>query len=312
MMKGVRIAAIICLLLIIMSCKTMKREGAEENYRTGTDGLRLNFLQYLPPAKLYDDTNFSVTVEVANAGAERAGKTNDKIYLGGFDHSLITGISTRGVQIPELEGKTAFNPQGNFEYINFEGTVRDLSARNIDKYPFKLIATACYNYKTQASTNVCVDPDPFSTGIKERVCIPQNVALGSQGAPIAVDKIDVEASPGRTRFRLYIANAGGGEVFKEGINYLEACSPYNPKGLKFSDADYVRINRVELSGISILSSCKPLDGGYLKLVNGKASVICELKSLKSTAAYVTPIIVELEYGYRNSISKDVEIISAGE
>lgn len=311
-MKGVKILAIICIFLLIISCKPAKRGEAEENYRTGTQGLRLNFLQNLPPPKLYDDNKFNVAVEVANVGAENVGKTNDKIYLGGFDHSLITGISTIGKQIPIVEGKTAFNPQGNFEYINFEGTVRDLSTRNIDKYPFRLIATACYSYKTQASANVCIDPNPFSPTIKEKVCIPQNIGLGSQGAPIAVDKIDVEASPGRTRFRLYITNVGAGEVFKEGVNYLGRCSPYDPKGLEFSDVDYVKINRVELSGISILSSCKPLDGNYLKLVNGRGFAVCELKSLKSSAAYVTPIVVELEYGYRNSVSKSVEIISAGE
>ncbi len=303
---------LLCIALVLASCQARKTEKADEDFRTGSDGLTINFLQNLPPARIYDEDEFNAAVEIANRGATEVGGVNDKIYLGGFDHSLITGVSTYGQAIPLLEGKSAFNPKGTFDYINFKATISDLSSKSIDSYPFDLIATACYDYRTLASANVCIDPDPFAPTAKQKICIPQNVGLGSQGAPIAVSKVDVEAAPGKTRFKIYITNAGGGIAFKDGANYLAKCSPYDPKGLdSFSEIDHIQLKKIEVSGVSILSSCKPLDNNYLRLVNGNGFVICEFKAPRGAAAYATPLVIELGYGYRNSASKRIEIISSG-
>ncbi len=309
-MKIFKILMFMCLIIFLTGCQLKKTDRASEDYRYGTQGLVLNFLQNFPPSRLYDDEPFDVTLETANTGAYDAGGVNDKVYLSGFDPSIITSISINGEKLPALEGKNAFNPQGTFDYVSFKGILRNLRSRNIDKYPFRLFATACYNYKTFSSSNICIDPDPYSPTTKEKVCIPQSISLGNQGAPIAISSVDVEASPGRTRFKIHINNAGGGEVFKGGANYLSKCSPYNPSGLEFNDMDYIKLNKVEVSGVSILSSCKPLNNGYLKLTNNYGFVICEIGSPKGSSAYVTPLVIELDYGYRSSVSKNVEILSS--
>lgn len=301
------VAILLCLLLI--SCQT-RDERTNVNFRTGSQGLVLRFLPNLPPVRMYDDQDFNAVVEVWNAGASTVGGT-DRLYISGFDPSILTGVTTFGQPIEEMEGKTLYNLQGTQSYVDFKAIPIRLRSRNIDRYPFTMLATACYQYRTIASQNVCVDPDPFSPTAKEKVCMAAPVSYGTQGAPIAVTTVDVEPSPGRVRFTIRVSNVGGGAVFQPGPQYLQKCSPYDSKGLEFGEIDMVRVNDVFVSGVSILPTCKSLDqGNLLRLFNGQGQFICELRAPRANPAIVTPLNVELEYGYRNTIATPVEVLTS--
>lgn len=236
------------------------------------------------------------------------GGVGDKIYLSGFDPTITTGISTFGNDIPDLEGKTQYNA-GMQDITSFTSTIRDLRTKGIDKYPAKLIATACYGYQTIASANVCIDPDPFSLSVREKPCTPVNVGLGGgQGAPISVSNIELESSRSRTRFRITINNVGGGDVFKPGADYLSKCSPYAPTGLSYTEYDYLRLDDVSVAGQSITSSCKPSTN--IRLVSGKTTIYCELNNIPSGTAFATPLTVRLSYGYRNWVARDIMLLAS--
>ncbi|MBI4448879.1 hypothetical protein HY641_02530 [Candidatus Woesearchaeota archaeon] len=308
-----RVICISLALLILASCagqRTSEDRGFE-NFRTGSQGLVFQFMPNLPPARLYDDQDFNVQLRVTNAGAANAGSASDRMYLSGFDPSILTGISSFGEQVPPLEGKTQFNIQGTYGFVNFKGIPRALSVKKIDKYPFTLVATGCYNYQTIAQGNVCIDPDPFSTTAKQKACIPQTTSMGgSQGGPIGVSSVLVEATPGRTRFRIDVSNAGGGIVYRFGPEFSQKCSPYDQRGLQFNEIDMVRLDRVEVAGTNILPSCKPLDQGHVRLINGRGSLVCEYTAPRSQAAFVTPLLVEMSYGYQQILQQQVEIVSS--
>jgi hypothetical protein len=131
---------------------------------------------------------------------------------------------------------------------------------------------------------------------------------GSQGAPVAVGPVVVEPSPGRTRFQITVTNVGGGDVIKPSVVNLQKCSPYHPDGLQYTDTDYVLVEDVSISGVSILSSCKPLDNGMLRMTNGRGVMYCELGNLAGSSAYTTPLSVQLSYGYRQNLFRDVTIL----
>lgn len=299
-------------LILLTACQTQTRDQqAVINYRTGAQGLVLRFLQGLPPARLYDDQELNVVIEVFNVGANPVGVAGDRVYLSGYDPSLITGISTFGKDIPPSEGKSLYNAQGTQSYVDFKGIPIKLRSRKVDRYPFTLLATTCYDYRTIASQNVCVDADPFSTTVKDKVCMSSPVSFGTQGAPIAVNSVDVEPSPGRTRFTIRVANVGGGNVFRPGPEYLQKCSPYDSKGLEFGEVDTVRVNDIQVSGLSILSSCRPLEqGNLLRMFNGQGQIVCELRSPRTNPAYFAPLVVDLQYGYRTSIAMPVEVLTS--
>lgn len=307
------ILILIMLAILASACvpgqqQAQDKEQVTTYYRTGTQGLLLRFAPNLPPNRLFDTEPFNAVIEIENRGAYTVGGPGDKVYLSGFDPSIITGILEWGEQIPQIEGKTQFVTQGGMDAVGFRGTIAPLAPRNIDKYPVRLLATACYEYQTIATTPVCIDPSPYAPTTESKICTPGPVSLGGgQGAPIAVTQIDVDPSPARTRFKIHIQNAGGGEVFRYGAEYLQKCSPHTAP-LQFDEIDYVELVDVSVAGTSIKPTCKPLDNGHIRLTNGRGTVFCELMT-RGQDAYTTPMSITLEYGYRNSVYKDIEIVS---
>ncbi len=306
------ILILMILAVLITSCVPSMQKGKEQvvttQYRTGTQGLDLKFLQYLPPNRLFDTEPFSAVVEIENRGAYSVGGPGDKIYLSGFDPSIITGILEWGENIPLIEGRTQFVTQGGVDVVSFKGNIAPLRPRNIDKYPVKLLATACYEYETIATSPICIDPDPYAPTTRAKICTPAPVSLGGgQGGPVAVTQIEIDPSPGRTRFKIHVQNVGGGEVFRYGSQYLQKCSPHTSP-LAFDEIDYVELRDIAIGGVSIKPTCKPLDQNHIRLTNGKGIVFCEMMT-RGQGAYSTPIVVTLDYGYRTSAFKDLEIVS---
>ncbi len=298
----------VLLLLLLAACAPTTTDPQPTDFRFGTEGLRMTFVQNLPPPRVFESEPLNVMIEVENRGTSMLGGASDRVYLSGFDPTIITGIPTTGVPLPRLEGRDQFSPQGAVDAVNFKGSIVSLSGRRVDKYPVTLLATSCYQYETVATGQICVDPDPYTSATVQKVCIPSSISLGSQGAPVAISSVDVEPAPGRTRFKINIGNVGGGDVFKAGAQYAEKCNPNAPARLAFNEIDFINVADVMVSGTSIKQSCKPLDAsGNVRLTNGVASLYCELGNLRSPSAYVTPLNVILRYGYRQTISRNVDI-----
>lgn len=300
--------ALIVLLLVLVACGPKQAEPAQPvDFRTGSQGLAMSFVSNLPPARLFDREPFNAMIQVENKGTSLLGGPGDRIYLSGFDNTIITGINTYGESIPELEGRGPFLPQGGIDSVNFKGTIQSLTGKRIDKYVPTILATACYNYETVASAQVCIEPNPYAATSVQRVCTPSTVSSGSQGAPIAVTRVEVEPSPGKTRFRIQIQNVGGGDVFRNGGQFIDKCSPYN-QGLGFDEVDFLQVVEVSVSDQSIRQSCKPLDNTqHIRLTNGQATLFCEFSGMQGQSAYLTPLNIILQYGYRQSIARQVEI-----
>ena len=304
-------SALVFVLVVLLSC-TQFNQGTEKKepttgYRTGSQGLLLTFLPNLPPPRVFDRDPFNVVIQVENIGTGRVGNGLDRLYISGFDHNIITGIGTDGLPLPLLEGRTQYINRGGVDALTFKGTTRSLTEKRVDKYQPMILATTCYNYETVASAQVCIDPDPYAPTSTARVCTPTAVGTGSQGAPVAVTNVLVNAAPGRTRFTINIQNVGGGSVFRNGNQYLAKCSQYNP-GLAFDELDFVQVSDIIISGSSIKSSCKPLDAsGHLRLTSGNGQIFCELDAPQGQTPYLTPLNIVLKYGYRQTIAKQVEI-----
>lgn len=298
------------LLVILASCRAPSPQSREQaaafaqEYRRGTEGLYMRMPVNLPPRRLFSGEELPIVLELENRGTYTIGGPGDRIYVTGFSPNVISGISPAGEQIPLLEGRTQFITQGGFDTVSFRAQTRYLE----DRYPVRLLATACYGYETIAPGTVCIDPNPYTPAIRQKVCVPQNVPLGGgQGAPVAVSLIEVDASPGRTRFKIHVQNVGGGEVFRAGGSTLNKCAP-GGGGLGFDEIDYVELADVIVDGISIRGSCRPLDNGHIRLTNNQGTVYCEYDRPRGEAAYVAPITTVLHYGYRTSLFHDMEIL----
>ena len=296
------------LLLLVVACAQNAR-NANQGFRTGSEGLYFALATNLPPTTMYDDQRLDVVLDLENRGATDIGAAGDRIYLSGFDPSIITGISTIGQQIPPMRGKDLYGT-GDRAVVSFSGTPVSLWGLNIDKYTPRLQLTACYLYETIATANVCIDPDPNSITSRTKVCTPSTVSTGSQGAPVAVNSVAVNPSPGTTRFEITVQNSGRGQTFRSGLQYLQKCSPYDPTGLAYNEVDYVQVVDVTIAGRSIKNSCRPLDQGHLRLISGSTKFFCQLDNIAGSAAYTSPLTVTLRYGYRDVTTRDITIVQS--
>ena len=164
----VRTFVLVVVLLMLSACSyfggtgTTREQALNTDFRTGSEGLAIRFLPNLPPDRLFDNERFTAIVEAENKGAFPIGGAGDRIYLNGFDPSIITGLPLQAETLLELNGRSVFNPQqGGIDTAEFDGTIQPMGPQT-DKYQTVIMATACYGYKTIGTANVCIDPDPFS------------------------------------------------------------------------------------------------------------------------------------------------------
>ena len=301
MKKSVKTPIIILLIasLLITSCEMMptKKEAKKEpTGLTGNQGIEINFIPNMPPARVYPG-KITILLRAENKGTSKL--EQGKVYLSGFDPNIIK-LDKKEKEIPELEGRGPYRTQGDIEQIEFSGTINNL---NVEKYNTIILATSCYKYKTKASTEVCIDPNPFTPTQQPKICTPTDIDLKSgQGAPIAVTKIEVDAAKEKTRFRIHIKNTGKGTAFDE--SKISKCSPYS-EGLSFTDINLIKVEKVTVAGTE-LENCKPLTNNNLRLTEGEGTLYCELDT-RGTGAYITPISITLSYGYRDTTTKQIEV-----
>lgn len=307
MKKGV-FAVILCAFLV--ACQGIGGFGGSgttsqpQDFRFGTEGLSMSFMPNLPPPRVFENQPLTIMVRVENRGTTSLRQGDGQIYLSGFDNKIVTGIPGTGKPLPQLEGRSQFVPQGGFDVVTFDAAVASLEGLRVDKFTPTILATLCYKYETMASSQVCIDPNPFTPSKTPKVCTPGMAGLGSQGAPIAVSGIGVEANPGRTRFAITFQNVGGGDVFLQ--KDLAKCNP-NSGGFSYTELDTVELVDVSVAGTSIKQSCRPVNNNLVRLVNGQATIYCELPVSGQQNAFLSAMNVYLRYGYSQSSRTSIEI-----
>ncbi len=307
-MEKNKITTLICLFLIstlITGCGSFQRGQDEppvsaEFTATGTQGIVMNFLPDQPPNKVYTESPLTFLFEVRNRGTYTV--PNAAFYLTGFDPNIIMGLPPSYILTEPLEGKSQFNPEGGYTTLEFSTPSVSLPP-SMPNYRPTFMLTACYPYKTVATPLICVDPNPLDT-TTDKACRVQKVySTGSQGAPVAVQSIESEARPNGMYFRIHIANTAGGTEQASGTVFDLGSMNKCPGGLSYTDLNKLDY-RVSISQQPL--ECEPRDG-RIRLVNDKAVIFCKHLNLQNIPAYQTPIEVELNYGYKSSISKMVDI-----
>ncbi|MCF7872303.1 hypothetical protein K9L97_04690 [Candidatus Woesearchaeota archaeon] len=170
-------------------------------------------------------------------------------------------------------------------------------------YQWKL----CYGYTTFVSPMVCVDPDPFSD--EDKICRAETITWGgSQGAPIAVTRLEQTNTGKGLLLDFTIRNVGRGRVWD--VGYLAGCSPYYPETVRSTMHDKVYIGP-SLIGNEMLD-CTPkvvrLDPNTKE---GRFTCTFDLDSgingYDIGSAYSTPVKMELWYGYEENLRDQITI-----
>jgi hypothetical protein len=326
---GFGILFVILLFIFVAGCDMLQKEdkkGVAEEFKRGPSGL---IMQFVPnyPADSYllsqQEEEISVLIDVRNKGTSpedgQFKEGEGAIYISGFDDGII-GMTSKSKDLSKmfLPSASPINPLGGFDTVEFDGEIKSAEI-TIDEYNPTIMATACYPYVTKASPTVCIDPNPFDTK-SEKVCTIGSQTLSTQGAPIAVTKIDQEAARNKIQFRIHIKNVGDGDVLKQGADkddnkILDKCSPLGGGLLGRKDFDRVEVQKIMVGGVDLLGTkkCSPFaedTNNIMRLFDGEGFVICTLTVSKlgtTQSAYTTPLNIELAYNYRSTISKPIRI-----
>ncbi len=303
-MKGktrcMSVTALIMLVLLLTACSGVMRDRGEvrriDNFHVGTEGVVLEFFPGSPPTRIYEADPLNIIVKYSNKGATTV--EAGRLYISGYDQAYID-FMPRETSMGSLEGRSIYNPEGlMFDTYEFSDPRVRMPA-NVDVFPQTFKITGCYKYRTEASAEVCIDPDPLRVDVEDKVCIVHDVGLGSQGAPVAVTSVQEDIARDRVNFKVSISNVGGGTVLSshQGIVPIEDCH---------NDLQRNEVNEVEidtwLSGKQL--TCKPQ---IIKLVNGVGYSFCQ-GTVYTEEAYNTILNINLRYGYKESIAKRVDIL----
>ncbi|MEM3690223.1 MAG: hypothetical protein QXZ40_00645, partial [Candidatus Micrarchaeia archaeon] len=167
--------------------------------------------------------------------------------------------------------------------------------------------TACYPYYTIATTSFCVDTSIYEGGRKP-CTFREKTTLSSQGAPIVISEIDAaklfqSESEVKMVFTIKIRNVGDGIVVDKG-KWEVLCS-----NTKVTGAPSAYFGRAY---VSAKLGDKELNCGkrnYADLSqNSEDIVTCETGILKvSDGSYVSPLLINVSYGYVQIATKEVII-----
>ncbi len=312
-MKKVALMLVVVIVIFLSGCGGYPggvEAPRETNYRTGSQGLELIF-HADTPTRLYENDEARFFVEIRNKGAfpqyDEIGTLGGRIWIGGHDESVLELIPQGGnneLDFDALEGKSEVNLEGGYSAVIIEGRTFNLP-EGTPFYRTPIIVTTTYNYKTIATATVCIDPNPRSPNVREKVCRVSeygSVSMsGSQGAPVAVTSIEEDVTATSLLFKIYVQNVGDGLIIEEN----DVTEDPN-KGYDWDSLDRVYIGDVKVGNMD-MDSCRPGIKEYVQLIDGRGYIFCKLSSSSVSGVYKAPLNIQLEYGYSNSIQRDIEI-----
>ena len=296
---------LILVLFLISGCGSFSlNRGSISDVKiyTGTSGLELEFLKDNPPREVYEDQIFKATVFLRNDGAF---DISSGYLLIGLEEDYMKLLYEYDQRLDlQLNGKSMQTPVGEERIEEFTIKTKKIDPQT-QEHESSIYVTSCYKYRTELHQDVCIDPDVYNLKPIEKACEVKDISLSSQGAPVAITKIEEKISSSESeeimipQFIIYIQNKGKGEVIDE-RKIDDVCSA---KPLTSEDINKLTI-AAYLSGIPL--ECKPYE---LKLKNKQEKVICSLKEgiKKDEPAFTTLLSVILDYGYTQTISKKVTI-----
>jgi len=289
----------IFLLVFLTSCSGGGSADAANkiNYRTGSRALEMRFIDP-GTEEFFENDELVVLVEYYNRGTFDI--TNGMFFVSGYDKTYLPSL------LPEPEfinipGKDEFDPTGDRSQIL---TIRSRQVRlpsNAEEFDQRLKLTACYDYESHISAELCIDPDPHDRRKTEKSCHMSPVSPGAQGAPIVVTRVTPYVSRNDFRIDIDFTNSGDGDVFARNIE-LDQCLNLD----RYKDLN--KLDRIGVTFSGRQMSCTP--SNPLRLINGRGKLTCVCEGCINDYldAYTTQIQIDFAYGYKNQEFKNVRLL----
>lgn len=306
---------LVLILLLIVSCTNTNKGqdlDIEKNIYKGTQGVVLDFFDDRFPDEIFENELLSLAIRIENKGAYQV--KNAKLLVSvekefmefkQDDHIYEKTLSGN----PFLEGKTYFSDFNDFHIEEITINVKELD--DLSEYHDAFILTNfCYDFKGIAIADVCIDTDPHSIKVTDKVCSEiSSISLSEgQGGPLIIERVEtrmiVENNNIKPQFKLFFKNQGQGTVITPG-KIDQIC---NKNSVGFDTYNTLKLTKLEFSNHNLGSfNCLPTE---LILYNNQDFMTCTYTGsdiTKDLPAFLTPLKIEYEYGYSESNAKEIKI-----
>ncbi|AJF61516.1 hypothetical protein QT06_C0001G0676 [archaeon GW2011_AR15] len=302
------IAALI-LLAVITACTGGSGEAdLEKDIYKGTTGVVLSFFENSLGDEVFENEQLNLPIKLENKGAYQV--TNSKLVVaterGFIEFSNGNNIYQKsGIR---LDGKSVFVTFDDFHIEELVMNVKELDPQS-EYHDSFITVNFCYDYKTSAFAEVCIDTDPHGQRVSDKACSQINSISMSegQGGPVVIERVEtrmlVVDNFIKPQFKIYISNRGEGTVISP--NRIDSVCSQGSIGQETYNS--LRLTALDMSGFSMGSfECIPSE---LVLYNDEDFITCTLKTgiSRDRQPYLTPLKVELSYGYMETASKEIKI-----
>ncbi|MFP4568030.1 MAG: hypothetical protein ACLFN8_03730 [Candidatus Woesearchaeota archaeon] len=221
------------------------------------------------------------------------------IIISGLNFEAFGGMSFY------LQGDNPDFPGGDFDFKTFRLQLVGHWPAGQDYYMLPYQIRSCYAYTTFVSPMICIDPDPFSE--ESKVCNDHTYTWsGSQGAPVAVTKLESYNTGKEVIITATIKNIGIGDVWD--VGYLEYCSPYFPATIRPSMKNVVYIGHMQLENKMLDCSSSFKINLDPRTKEGRLTCRYDLAGTDYVgSARSAPLRMELWYGYEENIRGQITV-----
>ncbi len=327
-MKNILILIVILSIVFLSTACEKEETSNADPYIGGTDALKLEFMEGLPPPEVYDNNmaSFGVGVELTNSGEYTVKKEDILLKIVGIKPDFIGWDGqSKSTDIDLLKTKKDIGGnirEGTITNVIFDNLiVSDKIVGGINEYPMFRVE-ACYKYGTEISVISCINENFFGTRKNDICDIREENVVYNSGAPIKVTSVkQTPISENQLQFIITIEKKGLEKLYSVTDTTCAGEKYYESNLVYFNMTDSEFTNEFQCSGLSTIvgegvsPQAARSSEGYITLYKSssgqpKAIVNCYVTLEENEKNdYVAPVKINLEYRYEDYIDKPLIVKS---
>lgn len=286
----------------------------------GTNALSASFTPGAPPDYIFDRAGFpfGISINIQNLGEDDVAPGDGYLEIVGVnprDFGLASQADLRRDFIDLLQGaKKNFAGdviEGGRTVISFgDTTPLNYQPDITGNFGITLRANLCYNYKTIASTQVCVKRDLLTNLQTKEICeISGDKLVSNSGGPVQVISLS-EAPVGDNKIQVnfVVAHVGAQDdrFYRKDTSCDDRTTNINKDTVFVNMVSDINGVRAQCSGLQSPSADR--SSGYITLFNGAPrNVVCTFDTSSVDFVSQVPVLIQLEYRYAQFIERPLVI-----
>jgi hypothetical protein len=283
-MRSVYVALMFSLILLVSGCVEYLPSfgGTNETevvaFVGGDNGLIVSFVGNNPPARVFQNHNFNVVLQLENKGENNIEEGDIRVVISnmqnfGLEDNIIKYNENR-IQ-KRVKAEEGFIP-GGIDYIAFNDVAYSGPAMITEDSPVSIAVDVCYPYKTTAVADVCVTRERSET-----ICDPFGKPdVQTSSSPILVTEITqmsnglikTDSDAALLELRIDFERVGEGEIY----NSDSTCSELNIDNIDIITIDQITLGADTYNGDEVADICGYSDNKFGLDSDGKGFIICSL------------------------------------